>query len=50
LQPILFHTNVLEPLTVAVVLVLGGCIAIAAAAMPMRTVIRTDVMEVLREQ
>jgi hypothetical protein len=50
LEPLLFHTKVLEPVTVAGVIALGVIIAFAAALFPVRTVLRTDVMAVLREQ
>jgi predicted permease len=50
LEPLLFHTKVLEPLTVVSVIALGGVISLAAAAFPVRTVVKTDVMTVLREQ
>jgi len=50
LEPLLFHTKVLEPITVAGVVALGTIIALAAAFFPVRTVLRTDVMTVLREQ
>ena len=50
LEPILFHTKLLEPFTVASVVVLGAVIALAASFFPVRTVLRTDVMSVLREQ
>jgi len=50
LEPLLFHTKVLEPLTVAGVVVFGAVIALAASFFPMKTVLRTDVMAVLREQ
>ena len=50
IEPLLFHTKVLEPLTVASVLALGALIALAAAFFPMKAVLRTDVMAVLREQ
>ena len=49
-EPLLFHTKVLEPFTVASVVALGGVIALAAAFFPVRTVLKTDVMAVLREQ
>ena len=50
LEPLLFHTKVLEPFTVASVVALGGVIALAAAFFPVRSVLKTDVMTVLREQ
>ena len=50
LEPLLFHTKVLEPFTVVSVVALGGAIALAAAFFPVRTVLKTDVMAVLREQ
>ncbi|HEX6048678.1 MAG TPA: ABC transporter permease, partial [Gemmatimonadaceae bacterium] len=50
LEPLLFHTRALEPATVAVVFLFGVLIALAAAIVPMRAVMRTDVMGVLREQ
>jgi hypothetical protein len=50
LEPLLFHTKLLEPLTVVSVVGLGAVIALAAAFVPVRTVLRTDVMSVLREQ
>ena len=50
IEPLLFHTKVLEPLTVAIVLALGALIALAAAFSPVKTVLCMDVMAVLREQ
>jgi ABC-type antimicrobial peptide transport system permease subunit len=50
LEPMLFRTNVLEPVTVACVVALGSVIALVAALLPVQSVIRTDVMSVLREQ
>jgi putative ABC transport system permease protein len=50
LESLLFHTRALEPVAVAGVVMLGVLIAVAAAIIPVRTVIRTDVMAVLREQ
>jgi predicted permease len=50
LEPLLFHTKVLEPVAVASVVALGVVITFAAALFPVRTVLRTDVMSVLREQ
>jgi putative ABC transport system permease protein len=50
LEPLLFHTKVLEPITVAGVIGFGVAIALAAAIFPVRTVLKTDVMSVLREQ
>ena len=50
IEPLLFHTKVLEPITVAGVLAFGSLIALAAAFFPVRTVLRPDVMSVLREQ
>jgi putative ABC transport system permease protein len=50
LEPMLFRTNVLEPVTVACVVALGSVIALVAALVPVQSVIRTDVMSVLREQ
>jgi putative ABC transport system permease protein len=50
LEPLLFHTKLLEPFTVASVVALGAVIALSASFFPVRTVLRTDVMSVLREQ
>jgi putative ABC transport system permease protein len=50
LEPLLFHTKLLEPITVVGVVALGAVIALVAAFFPVRTVLRTDVMSVLREQ
>jgi len=50
LEPLLFHTKLLEPVTVLGVVGLGAVIAVAASFFPVRTVLRTDVMSVLREQ
>jgi len=50
LEPLLFHTKILEPLTVVSVLVFGAVIALVATVFPVRAVLRTDVMAVLREQ
>lgn len=50
LEPLLFHTRALEPIAVAGVVLLGVLVAIVAAIVPVRTVMRTDVMGVLREQ
>jgi hypothetical protein len=50
LEPLLFHTKILEPLTVVSVLAFGAVIALTATFFPVRSVLRTDVMTVLREQ
>ena len=50
LEPMLFHTRALEPLTVSGVVLLGLVTALAAAILPVRSVLRTDVMSALREQ
>jgi hypothetical protein len=47
---LLFHANALEPGTVAVVVLLGATVAVVAALVPTRSVLRTDTMAVLREQ
>jgi len=46
----LFHTRALDPLAVSGVVLLGLVTALAAAILPVRSVLRTDVMSVLREQ
>ena len=50
LDPMLFHTRVLEPLALAGVVALGMITALGASMVPVRPVLRTDVMAVLREQ
>ena len=50
LEPMLYHTRTLEPIGVLMVLALGALTAIGAAILPVRAVLRTDVMAVLREQ
>jgi len=50
LEPLLFHTKILEPITVVSVVGFGAVIALAATVFPVRAVLRTDVMAVLREQ
>jgi hypothetical protein len=50
LDPLLFHTKILEPVTVAGVVLFGAIIVLAASYFPTKTVLRTDVMAVLREQ
>jgi ABC-type antimicrobial peptide transport system permease subunit len=50
LEPLLYHTRALEPVAVLAVVSLGAVTALGAAFFPMRAVLRTDVMAVLREQ
>jgi putative ABC transport system permease protein len=50
LEPLLFRTNALEPTAVAGVALLGLLTALVAAVVPVKAVLRTDVMAVLREQ
>ena len=50
LEPMLFHTRALEPIAVVSVVLLGALTAVGAAILPVRSVLRTDVMAVLREQ
>ncbi|HEX4683252.1 MAG TPA: hypothetical protein VH277_11100, partial [Gemmatimonadaceae bacterium] len=50
LQPMLFHTNLFDPITIASVVVIGAVMSAAAIGAPVRGVLRMDAMEVLREQ
>jgi len=50
LEPMLFHTRALEPIAVVGVVLLGVLTAFVAAILPVRSVMQTDVMSVLREQ
>jgi predicted permease len=50
IEPLLFHTRVLDPLVLLAVAVLGVMTALGASLVPVRTVLKTDVMAVLREQ
>ena len=50
IEPMLFHTRVLEPIAIASVIALGIVTALAASLLPVRSVLKTDVMAVLREQ
>jgi ABC-type antimicrobial peptide transport system permease subunit len=46
----LFHTDILNPLLIGPVVVAGLLLALAAAWIPLRTVIRLQPMQVLREE
>jgi predicted permease len=50
LEPLLYHTRALEPAAVVAVMALGVVTAVVASMGPVRSVLRTDVMAVLREQ
>ncbi|HUQ84602.1 MAG TPA: FtsX-like permease family protein, partial [Gemmatimonadaceae bacterium] len=50
LEPMLYHTRALDPVVIGLVTVLGILTALTAAILPVRSVLRTDVMTVLREQ
>ncbi|HEY4306762.1 MAG TPA: ABC transporter permease [Gemmatimonadaceae bacterium] len=50
IEPLLFHTTLLNATTVALVAIFGGALTFLAALTPARAVARTDIINVLREQ